>query len=69
MMKFIETTEILCVNMTNLFSLLVSIYCQNVTGTAPPTSFDNKKVRKIYTGGQDWREHRFQTIYILISLH
>ena len=44
MMKFIETTEILCVNMTNLFSLLVSIYCQNVTGSAPPTSFDNQKV-------------------------
>ena len=44
MMKFIKTTEIPCVHMTNLFSLLVSIYCQNVTGTAPPTSFDNQKV-------------------------
>ena len=30
MMKFIETTEIPCVHMTNLLSLLMSIYCQNV---------------------------------------
>ena len=40
MTKFIETTEIPCVHMTNLLSLLMSIYCQNVTGTAPPSSFD-----------------------------